>query len=234
MTTVARRRRKKVSEKSLELNICAELLQLIRSRSGCQGALWFGLTQAQERQEGIDARIRNAGHGVSIMLQFKAPWATSWENGLYKFSVNEQQHEAMEDLAGRNPNAVHYVFPLFSTWEKADRYAPELARDTWTVPVSAVPLAKLTASSSPSTGRHRVEVIRVNSRAIATFYSPEVVVEAVNARRLLLRGSTEQPVEGVRSDAAELGVGSDNLLGWIERWSHLRFRGLNALFIPAG
>ena len=124
------RRRKEVSEKSLELNLCAELLQHIRSWPGCDGALWFGLTQAQERQEGIDARIRNTGPGVSIMLQFKAPWATSLEDSLYKFSVNEQQHEAMEDLAGNNANAVYYVFPLFSTWSKADQHAPDLASDT--------------------------------------------------------------------------------------------------------
>ena len=128
------RRRKEVSEKSLELNVCAELLQHIRSWPGCGKALWFGLTQAQERDEGIDERIRNAGPGVSVMLQFKAPWATSFVDDLYKFSVNEQQHEALEDLAGKNPNAVHYVFPLFSTWNKADQYAPDLANDTWLVP----------------------------------------------------------------------------------------------------
>ena len=132
-----RRRRKEVSEKSLELNVCAELLQCIRSWPRCSRALWFGLTQAQERQEGIDARIRNAGPGVSIMFQFKAPWATSLENTLYKFSVNEQQHEAMEDLAAKNWKDVYYVFPLFSTWSKVDQHAPDLADDTWVVPVSS-------------------------------------------------------------------------------------------------
>ena len=234
MIAVARRRRKEVSEKSLELNVCAELLELIRSRSGCGGALWFGLTQAQERKEGIDARIRKAGPGVSIMLQFKAPWATSPGNGPYRFSVNEQQHEAMEDLAGKNPDAVHYVFPLFSTWEKADQYAPELTRDTWAVPVSSVPLAKLTASSTPSTGRHRVDVIRNNSGATAKFHSPEVVVEAISAGLLHLQGSSERRAGDIRVDVGPFGVESDDLLDWVERWSRLRLRGLNALFIPTG
>ena len=226
------RRRKEVSEKSLELNLCAELLQYIRSWPGCDRALWFGLTQAQERQEGIDARIRNAGPGVSIILQFKAPWATSLEDSLYKFSVNEQQHEAMEDLAGNNANAVHYVLPLFSTWRKADQHAPDLAGDTWLVPVSCIPLVTLTALSSPSTGLHRVDVQRANSSVTVTFHSPEVIGEAINARQFFLQGGMTQLVSNDDVNIGSLGVSSDELLGWVERWSHLRFRGLNALFIP--
>ena len=228
------RRRKEVSEKSLELNLCTELLQCIRSWPGCDGALWFGLTQAQERQEGIDARIRNAGPGVSIMLQFKAPWATSLEDSLYKFSVNEQQHEAMEDLAGNNANAVYYVFPLFSTWSKADKHAPDLASDTWLVPVSSIPLVTLTALPSPSTGLHRVDVKRANSVVTVTFHSPEVIGDAINARQLFSQGDMRQPTSADDVDMGPFGISSDALLGWVERWSHLRFRGLNALFIPTG
>ena len=208
------RRRKEVSEKSLELNLCAELLQHIRSWPGCDGALWFGLTQAQERQEGIDARIRNTGPGVSIMLQFKAPWATSLEDSLYKFSVNEQQHEAMEDLAGNNANAVYYVFPLFSTWSKADQHAPDLASDTWLVPVSSIPLVTLTALSSPSTGLHRVDVKRANSLVTVTFHSPEVIGDAINARQLFSQGDMRQPMSADDVDIGPFGVSSDALLGW--------------------
>lgn len=226
------RRRKEVSEKSLELNICAELLKYIRSWSGCHRALWLGLTQAQERQEGIDARIRNAGPGVSIMLQFKAPWATSRVDSLYKFSVNEQQHEAMEDLAGNNPSAVYYVFPLFSTWSKAAQFAPDLAEDTWLVPVSSVPLATLTTLSTPATGLHRVEVERINSSVEVTFHSPEVVGDPINARHFFSQGIQGQSVDTKDLDIRSFGVASDQLLEWIERWGHLRLRGLNALYIP--
>ena len=228
------RRRKEVSEKSLELNVCAELLQYIRSWPGCDRALWFGLTQAQERQEGIDARIRNAGPGVSIMLQFKAPWATSLEDRLYKFSINEQQHEALEALAGKNPQAVHYVFPLFSTWGKADQHAPDLANDTWLVPVPSIPLANLTALSTPSTGLHRVEVVPTSSWVTVTVHSPEVIGDAINAKSLFSQGTTGKPIDTRNIDMGPFGVESDHLLEWVERWGHLRFRGLNALFIPTG
>ena len=226
------RRRKEVSEKSLELNLCAELLQYIRSWPGCDRALWFGLTQALERQEGIDARIKNAGPGVSVLLQFKAPWVTSLEDRLYKFSVNEQQHEAMEDLVGNKGNEVYYVFPLFSTWSKAERHAPDLASDTWMVPVSSIPLAKLTALSSPSTGLHRVDVQRANSFVTVTFHSPEVTADAINARQLFSQGGMRHPTSSDNVDPGPFGVSSDELLTWVERWSHLRFRGLNAIFVP--
>lgn len=228
------RRRKEVSEKSLELNVCTELLQYIRSWPDCDKALWFGLTQAQERQEGIDARIRNAGPGVAIMLQFKAPWATSVVDSLYKFSVNERQHEALEDLAGRNSNAVYYVFPLFSTWAKADQHAPELTNDTWLVPVSSIPLTTLTSLSTPSTGLHRVDVERISSSVSVTFHSPEVIGEAINARDLFSHERAGDAINSSNVDVGVLTIESDHLLTWVERWSHLRFRGLNALFIPSG
>ena len=90
MTTIAGQG-KEVSEKSLELNVCAELLQYIRSWPGCGKALWLGLTQAQERRAGIDELISNVGVGFSLMLQFKAPWPSSRVDDLYKFSINERQ-----------------------------------------------------------------------------------------------------------------------------------------------
>ena len=124
---------KEVSEKSLELNVCAEVLQHIRTWPGCERALWLGLTQRQERRTGLDELIGNVGPGFSLMLQFKAPWPTSVVDDLYKFSINERQHEALEQLAGQYPEAVHYVFPLYSKWQKAGQHAPDLAQDTWLV-----------------------------------------------------------------------------------------------------
>ena len=76
------------------------------------------MTQAQERRKGIDELIRNVGPGFSLMLQFKAPWPTSLVYNLYKFSINEKRHEALEQLSGQYSEAVHYVFPLYSKWHK--------------------------------------------------------------------------------------------------------------------
>ena len=98
-------KRKEVSEKSLELNVCAEMLQEIRRWQGCQGAVWYGMTQRQERCTGLDEMVSNTP-GYSLMLQFKSPWATSRENDLYKFSINHNQHQTLERLATKYPKAV--------------------------------------------------------------------------------------------------------------------------------
>ena len=187
--------------------------------------MWFGLTQAQEREEGIDERIRNTGPSVSITLQFKAPWVTSIPDDLYKFSVRE----AFENLAGNNPNAVYYVFPLFRIWRKADHHSPSLINDTGLLPVCPISLAALTALSNPSTGMHRVEVRKVNSGATVTFHSPEVLGEMIKARDYFLESTGGQALK-----IGTVGIPSNELQEWCSSWSHLRFRGLNALFVQSG
>ena len=99
-----------------------------------------------------------------------------------RISANEHQHEALEQLAVPYPHAVYYVFPLYKIWEKADQYAPDLSQDTWFVPVSSMPLAWLTSLSTPSTGRHRVELECFQAQMTVTAYSPEVVGKAINAK----------------------------------------------------
>ena len=232
MTTIAGQG-KEVSEKSLELNVCAEMLQYIRAWPGCQRALWLGLTQRQERRTGLDELIRNVGPGSSLMLQFKAPWPSSDVDDLYKFSINERQHEALEQLSDQHPEAVYYVFPLYSKWIKADQHAPDLAQDTWLVPVSSMPLNLLTSLSNPTSGRHRVELERSNSGVTVTAYSPEVIGEAVNAKEYFDERGGGQSV-----DVGATGVASGHLREWVDAWDEksfaLRFRGLNALYVPQG
>ncbi len=232
MTTVAGPG-KEVSEKSLELNVCAEMLQHIRTWPGCERALWLGLTQRQERRTGLDELIRNVGPGVSLMLQFKAPWSSSLMDDLYKFSINERQHEALEQLAGGRPRAVFYVFPLYSKWVKADRHAPDLAQDTWLVPVSSIPFSLLTALSTPASGRHRLELERINSQITVTAHSAEVVGEAINAKEFF-----GERIGGQSLDIRSSGVTSDHLREWVHLWDEksfpLRFRSLNALYVPQG
>lgn len=243
-------RGKEVSEKSLELNVCAELLQRIRAVPGCEGALWLGLTQRQERRTGLDEFIHNVGPGVALMLQFKAPWRTSVADDLYKFSINERQHEALEDLASHYPQAVHYVFPFFSKWSKARQYAPDLVQDTWFVPASSLPLAELLAASTPKTGRHRVELERTGSGIVVTAHSPRVVGEAINAgeflaglgqstsgvvsRPLVPQGRLRDWTRAWDDEGRPVGLTSDELARTAAvRGRGVRFTGLSALYIPS-
>ncbi len=226
--------KKEVSEKSLELNVCAEILRVIRCWPGCQGALWIGLTQQQEREHGIDVLIDNAG-GYALMLQFKSPWVSSQVDDLYKFGVNEQQHEALEGLASNHPNAVLYVFPFYSTWAKARGHAPDLCQDTWVLPVSSISTTEL-RSEPRSKGQHRVELERVQNQVNVTFHSPEVTGSARNAKEFF-----EDTDRAESFISAPDGVPAERLLEWVREWGLVggdapskwpRFRGLNALYVP--
>ena len=168
----------------------------------------------------------------------------------YKFSINERQHEALEDLASRYPQAVHYVFPFFSTWAKAREYAPDLVQDTWLVPASSVLLAELQAASSPKTGRHRVELERTGSSIEVTVHSPRVVGQAINAgeflaelsgqanslslaRRLVPHGLLREWIRAWDEDGRAVGLTSDEFSrAPAVSARRVRFTGLSALYIP--
>lgn len=235
MTTVAGQG-KEVSEKSLELNICAELLYHIRTWPGCNKALWYGLTQKQERRTGLDELIRNVGPGDVFMLQFKAPWRSSLEDDLYKFSINEEQHFALEQVANNHPRAVFYVFPLYISWNKADHHVPNLAQDTWLLQVASVPFSSISTAPSPSKRRHTVDVERNGAQGTATVHSPEITSDVVNAMNYFTDSDRVQS-----SDSSSDGIPSGPFQEWVQNWDQgnlvpsskgPRFRGLNALFVP--
>jgi hypothetical protein len=56
----------KVSEKSLELNVGAELLASLRSTPRFTKAYLRGLTQREERQEGVDFFARLLARGLRV------------------------------------------------------------------------------------------------------------------------------------------------------------------------
>ena len=215
-------RKKEVSEKSLELNVCAEMLQCLRGYPDYRKALWIGLTQREERQQGLDTRIRNADD-LALMLQFKSPWATYYGDNFYKFSVNKRQHEALERLG--NPEAVFYAFPLYSRWSKADKDAPNLLQDTWLLPVSCIPSGALVRESTPIVvSRRNQSSVKVESD---TYPYWEATCEPVNAREYFERDLRET-VDRPRLVRVAL------LKEWIEfsEMAALRFRNLGIFYIP--
>ena len=233
---------RQVSEKTLELNVCAELLQQIRARPDCERALWLGLTQRQERHAGLDELIENVGPGHALMLQFKAPWPTSTVDYLYKFTINERQHEALFQLAEDHPQSVSYVFPLYSLWDKAAEHAPDLAQDTWLARAASIPFDDLIAPPRPLSGRHTVELIRDPGGVTAIVHSPQVIPDVINAQEYFGGRSFTGS-----SDLLRPGVPHTALREWIRSWDAEqsdgpqrserspkppRFRGLNALYIP--
>ena len=200
--------RKQVSEKSLELNLCAELIQCIRARKGCEGAVWFGMTQQQERRTGLDEAAVNAP-GHSLMLQFKSPKATSSYDHHYKFSINRRQHVALERLVAGNPKAAYYVFPLYSKWTKVLDHSPNLIKDTWLVPVSCISL-----NSSPSQDSYQIELRR--DKGCIKLSGPNLNVNCgpINARHYCVDGQDQS------LNPREVGVPSEILKEQVGQWKN--------------
>lgn len=131
---------KKVSEKSLELNIGAELLGLMRGPWGMPKAYLRGLTQREENDEGADAIAELPAGTRLFAFQFKAPKASKerQEGEPYRFTIRRPQHEKLAALAGPSAGNVFYVLPYYLRPAKLQRYVPNLLLDTWFLPVGAM------------------------------------------------------------------------------------------------
>lgn len=180
------RRVRRVSEKTLEVNICSELLNLIRRIPGCNGAFWIGMKQKQEALNGIDELIHNVPAGLHLALQFKAPRPWPPDGKPFYFTINERQHSHLHRLATVRPSAVHYVFPHYNTFGSIRRDSPALLARTYLLSVAR--LGTLAASSSKR-GTHKVE-----SHPPAAFvYSDPVETELEPATSAVARLLSDGP-----------------------------------------
>jgi hypothetical protein len=183
----------KVSEKSLELNVGAELLNQMRNDFGMTKAYLRGLTQREEKQEGVDFFLRLGLRARFFAFQFKAPKGNS-DGSPYRYTIQREQHDALFNLAQSASNSVFYVFPHYVTTVKLQQDVPNLMNDTWLLSIDQMSPAGVfgTAKSktvrcertraiiNPEYGMHRVQdaalraaVIRggVRAREIQQWYS---------------------------------------------------------------
>ncbi len=101
-----------ISEKTLELNLCDELLSLYRQKY--PKAFWYGPTLHEEKKLGYDASLENT-NGYCLFLQFKRPLKYSGTNPKtypYWFKIQRDQNNILFMLSKTFPRAVFYVFPL--------------------------------------------------------------------------------------------------------------------------
>ena len=180
------------------------------------------MTQRQEHSFGLDETLLNAS-GYSLMLQFKSPQATSTYDHHYKFSINRRQHEALERLIAGNPKSAYYVFPLYSKWSKVLDHSPNLIKDTWLVPVSCIQLG-----SSPPQKTYQIELRRDKGCIKLSGPNLSVNCEPINARNCCVDRQDQS------LNPREVGIPSEILKERIGQWqeSRLRFRGLNAVYLP--
>jgi hypothetical protein len=88
----------KISEKSLELNLGAELLNLLRGPWGMPKAYLRGLTQREERQQGVDFVAQLDPMTRIFAFQFKAPKGRH-DGTPYRYTLVREQHDLLHALA---------------------------------------------------------------------------------------------------------------------------------------
>jgi hypothetical protein len=147
----------KVSEKSLELNVGSELLGMIRGSWGMPKAYLRGLTQREEKQEGVDFFMQLSPTARIFAFQFKAPKGRK-EGTPYRYTLVSEQHELLHALAVTSPGSVYYVLPFYVTHTKLRRDVPNLIQDTWLLPISPM-------RTSDVFGGQKTKTIRCQSGA---------------------------------------------------------------------
>ena len=163
----------KISEKTLELNLCEELMTLVRTKY--PNAFWYGPTLQDERELGYDTSLENV-EGHVLFLQFKRPLkylATNPKAYPYRFKIRTEQNNTLIRLAARFPRKVHYVFPLVGDANELITAIPEIRKETNFTPVEVV-------GDLDAPEKHRVDVwpdrIKVYSPIEGPSMNPDDVV----------------------------------------------------------
>lgn len=151
----------KVSEKSLELNVGAELLMMLRCVGGMPKTYLRGLTQREESQEGVDFFAQLHPSARLFAFQFKAPRKGD-EFPPYKYTLKREQHDLLYALAQSRPMSVFYVFPFYVTEDKLRREVPLLMRDTWFADIANMDSAQAFGTQSSKTVRCRPWSVLIN------------------------------------------------------------------------
>lgn len=219
----------RLSEKTLELNICAEILQVIRQMSGCHGAFWIGMKQQQEARLGIDELIQNIPTGMHLALQFKVPKSEPRNQIPYRFTINDRQNNNLLRLAGNRPDAVYYIFPQYNTFTKMRSDSPHLLQDTWLLRVEDL---RGLPNSSKRLGTHAVET----APASAVVNSDAMQLKVIKANELL-----ERIFSGVYAALQEVLISHTLIREWLgyiieeaqgdKRTVGQRLRGFSTFFI---
>ena len=119
-----------ISEKTLELNLCEELLSAFREKY--PKAFWYGPTLPQEKKVGYDAALQNA-QGHCLFLQFKRPLkypGKSPKEFPYWFKIQRDQNNVLHKLTDLFPRTVLYVFPLIGDHDELREAIPRIRDQT--------------------------------------------------------------------------------------------------------
>jgi hypothetical protein len=151
----------RVSEKSLELNVGAEMLWRIRETPGRNKAYLRGLTQKEEAAAGVDFFVELDADTRLFAFQFKAPRGAV-EGEPYRYTLASKQHDLLYELAQSAPGSVFYVFPYYVTPAKLQQNVPDLLQDTWLLNIAPIPTREVFGGQATKTVRCKAGQAEIN------------------------------------------------------------------------
>ncbi len=122
----------RISEKTVELNICAQINQNLGRR-----VIWFGLTQAQEAISGFDTATRV--NGRIFLFQFKASNTTMARTGARRFRLEHDQLQTLINRVNGFRRTVFYVFPLIGNTRELQIANGDFYSNSWLLDVANLP-----------------------------------------------------------------------------------------------
>ena len=170
----------KLSEKTLELNICAQWTSL----PPWAPCLWFGLTQLQEARAGFDVCSRIGAK--LLILQFKA--SNHFVRKVRRFHAPHRQLQALQNNVRISARQIFYVLPdLGSTVDLAA--SPKVLGRTWLLDVAQIPKPMPAPMTSWGTlrksGIHYIDIHPGTSPPHATMYLEPHDVPIISVLQLI-------------------------------------------------
>lgn len=225
----------RVSEKTLELNIAAELLAWIRTQPGCSKAFWIGMKQWQEAVNSIDELISNVPKGFHLALQFKAPKPSPPNGHPFSFTINDRQHANLVKLSNSRPRAVHYVLPHLNTFGALRKNGGSLLSRTVLLSVHGISgLAKATNKR----GTHTIQstppsmLIRSDPMSVSVeFFSTEFGSALTNDQQAFLSSRELRNWIDESTILQHEQVGNADTLALDSRGAGQLFRGFGTIFV---
>jgi hypothetical protein len=171
----------KLSEKTLELNICAQFYAHLK---GTANIFWFGLTQKQEAKAGFDACVKL--NGLLFIFQFKASNNVLNKSGDRKFLAPHYQLSALRSRATHAARSVFYALPLVGNTSEM-KANPDLLSQTWLLDVGS--LGKLGAPTKADGSIRRNGCHNMYARpGSVTIHSKSVEAPLLNATEFVSGG----------------------------------------------
>lgn len=168
-----------ISEKSLEMNVNENLVNVIRQWGGLfSKAFIYGFTLREEKYRGLDSSINLPGNNRFLFaLQYKKP--TNMNNNIYRFEINtnRKQHVILRISSFLYKN-VWYVFPLFIDTLELSQCSPNFLDRTCFINICDFP---------PYTFNSDIHVVEINSQnfSASVFSRNKMPIETYSGKEFL-------------------------------------------------